>query len=87
MSGIEEIKGKILNHCKCIRIPNLYGFNYLFPHVREFNRDVFKYHINEGAINIENNSSQITYAKRMVCWVARWEDENINKSCGGINKI
>lgn len=85
--GVEELEKKILSHCKCIRIPNLYGFNFLFPQIKEFDKAVFNYHINKNAIDINNNPLRRSQVESAVCWVMRWEDENINKNCGGINDI
>lgn len=59
----------------------------MFPQIKEFNKDIIKYHINKDAIDVDVNLPQNAYIKNTVCWVMRWEDENINKSCDGINGI
>lgn len=65
----------------------MYGFNFLFPQIREFDQNIFEYHINKDAINICDGLFEYVHIRDAVCWVTRWEDENINKSCENINDI
>lgn len=77
VSSMDTLKEKAQKNCKCIKIPNLYGYNFFWPQITH-ERDYCKRHINQEAIDIRHYSDkEKRYVSSACNNLSFYGDENI----------